>query len=188
MGLFDEALGYGYDNDMSYRLTDAGYRLIFCRDALSVHHWREDARTYLAQQYGVGYGRLDLIAKHHQRITGDDVSGPGMILHAAGMVTAMLMLGLGAVIGLAGGPGRSLALLGGGILCILAAERFVVGVAAAARFRDRAGLFFMPVHLLRDVVWASAVGTWLGRRLRRRARRPQDSMGVLLGPRRSRTP
>ena len=34
-GLFDEDLGYGYDNDMSYRLQAAGYRLVFCRDARS---------------------------------------------------------------------------------------------------------------------------------------------------------
>ena len=41
VGLLNEALGYGYDNDLSYRLGAAGYRLLFCRDARSRHRWRE---------------------------------------------------------------------------------------------------------------------------------------------------
>src|SRR5262249_53004867 len=41
IGLFDESLGYGYDNDVSYRLLAAGYRLKLCRTAESVHRWRE---------------------------------------------------------------------------------------------------------------------------------------------------
>ena len=32
VGLFDETLGYGYDNDMSYRLARVGYRLAFRAD------------------------------------------------------------------------------------------------------------------------------------------------------------
>ena len=54
VGLFDERLGYGYDNDMSYRLRDAGYALRFCRAAKSVHRWREGFVGYCTQQYGFG--------------------------------------------------------------------------------------------------------------------------------------
>jgi len=32
-GLFDESFGYGYDNDMSYRILKAGYALRFCPEA-----------------------------------------------------------------------------------------------------------------------------------------------------------
>jgi hypothetical protein len=188
VGLFDETLGYGYDNDMSYRLAAAGYRLLFCRDAVSVHHWREGVRAYLVQQYGVGYGRLDVIAKHRRHLGGDDVSGPGMILHAAGMCIAMVALGAAVLVHVAGGTGRSLALVAGGILVALAVERFVVGVRTAVRFKNRAGLFFAPVHLLRDIAWACAALAWVARRLTGRRRRPQHSMWTLLGPRRSRTP
>ncbi|MGQ0732795.1 MAG: glycosyltransferase, partial [Acidobacteriota bacterium] len=62
VGGFDEALGYGYDNDVSYRLAEAGYRLVIRRDAKSLHRWRDGWWTYLVQQYGFGYGRLDLVA------------------------------------------------------------------------------------------------------------------------------
>src|SRR5690349_13364394 len=41
IGLFDETLGYGYDNDVSYRLQEAGYRLRIERTAQSLHRWRE---------------------------------------------------------------------------------------------------------------------------------------------------
>ena len=64
VGLLDETFGYGYDNDLSYRLRAAGYRLIFCREARSVHRWREGLIGYLGQQYGFGYGRIDLVARH----------------------------------------------------------------------------------------------------------------------------
>ena len=54
VGLFDEQMGYGYDNDMSYRLRDAGYRFTICREARSFHYWRDDVAGYVVQQYGSG--------------------------------------------------------------------------------------------------------------------------------------
>ncbi len=70
VGLLDESLGYGYDNDLSYRLGAAGYALAFCRDARSRHRWREGLAGYLTQQYGFGYGRLDVVAAHPDRVGG----------------------------------------------------------------------------------------------------------------------
>ena len=92
VGLLDETLGYGSDNDLSYRLTAAGHRLVFCRDAVSLHRWREDVAGYVRQQYGVGYGRLDLLARHPHRVGGDDVSGALMMAH--GPLTFVAMAGL----------------------------------------------------------------------------------------------
>ena len=88
-GLFDESFGYGYDNDMSYRLMRAGYALRFCPGAKSVHHWRETLRGYLAQQYGQGYGRLDIVWKHPGWVAGDAVSPSMMMAHAPLMAAAL---------------------------------------------------------------------------------------------------
>jgi hypothetical protein len=74
VGLLDETLGYGYDNDLSYRLRHVGYRLAICPEATSSHGWRDGFVSYLRQQYGFGSGRLDLVAKHRHKLAGDDVS------------------------------------------------------------------------------------------------------------------
>ena len=178
VNFFDESLGYGYDNDMSYRLADAGYRLAFCPAARSVHAWREDARGYFAQQYGVGYGRLDLIAKHPERVAGDDTSGLIMITHAALMLVALASLGAAAFAMLVGTAWRVPALVAGIVILVLGLERVIAGVRAARTFRDWAGLWFAPIHLVRDVAWGTAIGVWTWRRLLRRPARPAYSMRI----------
>ena len=90
VGLLDERMGYGYDNDLSYRLHRSGYKLAFCRNAVSVHCWRDGFGGYFRQQFGVGYGRLDVVARHPHRIAGDDVSGTTMMLHAPAMTMALV--------------------------------------------------------------------------------------------------
>jgi hypothetical protein len=141
-----------------------------------VHRWRPRLRHYLVQQFGVAYGRLDLVAKYPERFGGDQVSGPGMIVHAAATTLALALLGIAA---LATGLGRDAAAPLAAALAIpaaLAVERSVAGVRAALRFRDPAGLLFPVAHLLRDLAWAAAVLVWLPRRALRRAPAPGHSM------------
>lgn len=164
VGLLDESFGYGYDNDLSYRLRAAGYRLRFCREAESVHRWREGLRGYLGQQYGFGYGRLDILAKHPTRVAGDTVSRASMMMHAP--VTALAL-----VLAVAGYPVVALGLLGA-----LAVERLWAGVAAARRFHTAVPLVFPVLHFARDLAWVAAIGVWLFRRAIGRASRPADSM------------
>lgn len=176
VGLLDESIGYGYDNDLSYRLTAAGYRLVFCRDATSVHRRRDSFTGYLRQQYGLGYGRLDVVAKHPSYAGGDDVSGPGMVLHAPLGLAALLGAVATVVVALAGGPWKAASLGPAAAVAALAAERLVAGLAAALRFGDAAGLLFAPVHLARDLAWAAAILVWTGRRIGRRGPKPEHSM------------
>jgi hypothetical protein len=176
VGLFDETMGYGYDNCMSYRLGDAGYRLLQCREATSVHRWRPRLWHYLLQQFGVAYGRLDLVAKYPERLLGDQVSGPGMILHAAAMALALALLGIAALAASVAGDAAPPLAIALAIVLGLAAERSISGVRAALRFRDPAGLLFPIAHLLRDLAWVAAIVVWLPRRAIRRARAPGHSM------------
>jgi glycosyltransferase involved in cell wall biosynthesis len=177
VGLFDETLGYGYDNDVSYRLRAAGYRLAICREARSVHRWREDLRGYLTQQYGFGYGRLDLVAKHPRRLRGDRVSPGPMMAHAPALAVALLGLAAAAVTDsletLLAAPLLWVSL---GIIAALCLERLAAGVAAAVRFRDPIPLAFPVVHLMRDLAWVAAIVTWLGRRVAFRPIKPSHSM------------
>ena len=174
VGLFDEALGYGYDNDMSYRLRAAGYRLVFCRDARSVHRWREGLVGYVRQQYGFGYGRLDLVAKHPRRVGGDRVSPTLMMLHPLALLVALTAVlvapalrGNGALFARA----FALVVLGG-----LTIERALVGLRATLRFKDAAALWFPVVHLARDLAWIVAIVVWMLRRVSGTATDPGHSM------------
>jgi hypothetical protein len=164
VGLLDESFGYGCDNDLSYRLQAAGYRLAFCREARSHHRWRETLRGYLTQQYGFGYGRLDVVSRHPARCAGDAVSPARMMAHPVIMGAALLLMAGGMVV-----PGLAL-------VAVLAAERAVAGVRAWRTFRDPAALAFPLVHLARDGAWLVAAAVWATRRILRRPARPAHSM------------
>ena len=176
VGMFDETLGYGYDNDMSYRLVAAGYRLAFCPEAVSTHYWREGLASYARQQYGFGYGRLDLVAKHRRRVTGDDVSRTMMMLHAGVMAGAIGLLLIAAALAVSGRSPAIPLIAALAAIATLALERLVVGARAARAFGDSAGFWFAPAHLTRDVAWAAAIGMWTARRVLNVQRRPSESM------------
>ena len=176
VGLFDDSLGYGYDNDLSYRLQAAGYRLSFCREARSRHRWREGLSGYLAQQYGFGYGRLDVLARHPSRYTGDAVSPPGMMGHPLVTAAALGLIVSDRVAATVVGQTFGLVSVGVVLLMALAAERAIAGVRAWCTFNDAAALAFPLVHLARNLAWVTAMVMWTGRRVMGLPIRPEHSM------------
>jgi glycosyltransferase involved in cell wall biosynthesis len=176
VGLLDERLGYGYDNDLSYRLAARGHRLMYCPEAVSTHYWREAFGDYLRQQFGVGYGRLDLVWRHPSRARGDNVSGVTMMLHAPVMLLAWMLLGASLVSSVLGGGWRVPAEAAIALVGLLAAERTVAGFAAWHRTKDAAGLVFPIAHLARDCAWALAILLWTARRVLHRDLIPSHSM------------
>ena len=176
VGLLDDRFGYGYDNDLSYRLVAAGYRLAFCHDAVSVHRWREDAAGYLRQQFGVGYGRLDVIRKHPARLRGDRVSTAVMMAHAPLALLALTLLATSALLTIAGFRLSALDAIGVTIAAGLALERAIAAAAAWRQTGDRVSFAFPAVHLLRDLAWALAIAIWLGRRVAGAMSVPDHSM------------
>jgi cellulose synthase/poly-beta-1,6-N-acetylglucosamine synthase-like glycosyltransferase len=175
VGLFDETFGYGYDNDMSYRLAAAGHRLVICRDARSIHRWKDRLWAYLRQQYGQGYGRLDLVAKHPGHVHGDIVSRSLMMAHAPLTALALTLLVLTPISRALWSSNLPL-YLGLGLLLGLGLERLVAGVRAAQRFSSWAPLGFVVAHFLRDVAWSVAILRWGFRRAIGVPRRPTQSM------------
>jgi glycosyltransferase involved in cell wall biosynthesis len=178
VGGLTEALGYGYDNDLSYRLVAAGWRLAICADARSYHRWRDDWAGYLTQQYGFGYGRLDLLSRHPRRLGGDCVSPGAMMAHPILMLAALGFVCAGAASAAVGNRGAGFvwvavaALLAGSLLF----ERAIAGWRAYRRSRDRAALMFPLAHLARDLAWVSAMIVWTGRRLTGARGAPRLSM------------
>jgi hypothetical protein len=175
-GLLDETLGYGYDNDLSYRMTAAGFGLRICPGARSLHRWRDGLWSYLRQQYGFGYGRLDLVWRHRTRLCGDAVSPAPMMAHPLVMAGAVALLGAAGAASLAGGRAGLLAGASLALVAALAVERAAAGVRALRQWRDPAALLFPPVHLLRDLAWVCAAACWCARRLARRRPQPSHSM------------
>jgi cellulose synthase/poly-beta-1,6-N-acetylglucosamine synthase-like glycosyltransferase len=178
IGLLDESLGYGYDNDLSYRLHTAGFRLLFCRDARSRHQWREGLVGYLLQQYGFGYGRLDVVARHPARYAGDAVSPAAMMWHPVVMAVAIGVAAVGIVLLTLIGQGAGLVAAAGVLFLALALERAIAGLRAWRQFGNLAALTFPIVHLLRDLAWVAAIGVWICRRLLHRPYRPGHSMAA----------
>jgi cellulose synthase/poly-beta-1,6-N-acetylglucosamine synthase-like glycosyltransferase len=176
IGLFDESLGYGYDNDVSYRLRAAGYRLKFCRAAPSIHRWREGLAGYLVQQYGFGYGRVDVVARHPARFAGDAVSPAPMMWHPLALALALLLLALGLAEAAAGGNALPFAICGSVLVGVLMLERLLAGIRAARRFHHLTPLAFPLLHLLRDAAWVAAIVMWLVRFAAGRPGRPSHSM------------
>jgi len=96
-GGFDEtfARASGEDNDLAYRLQDAGGTLRFVPEARVAHYHPSRLVPYLRTQMRHGYWRMRLYAKHPQRSGGDayaglgDLLGPPMVL---AMVCGLLLL------------------------------------------------------------------------------------------------
>jgi GT2 family glycosyltransferase len=176
VGGLDETLGYGYDNDLSYRLIDAGYQLTICAEATSFHRWRDGWRAYLTQQYGFGYGRLDLLARHRRRFHGDAVSPAGMMAHPIVMALALAAAALAGPAYLAGGAATVWLAIGAVLMAALGIERAIAGARAWRAHGDPAALLFPVFHLMRDVAWVTAIVVWSARAARRRPMMPGHSM------------
>jgi GT2 family glycosyltransferase len=67
VGGFDESFAYGSDVDFSWRLIDAGYRVLSVPDAVVRHDWG-DFNRQLRRSYRYGKARARLYRKHRSRL------------------------------------------------------------------------------------------------------------------------
>lgn len=74
VGGFDETYrtASGEDNDLSYRILKAGYKIRFMPDALVAHYHTENLFKYLKEQYRHAFWRMKLYKDHPDMIRGDD--------------------------------------------------------------------------------------------------------------------
>jgi GT2 family glycosyltransferase len=70
VGSFDERLGAGSafrsaeDNDLGYRLLEAGYRVLYVPEAIVYHRAWRSSREYVPLRWSYGFGRGAFFAKH----------------------------------------------------------------------------------------------------------------------------
>ena len=97
---FDESYRYpsGEDNDLSYKIIKAGYKIYFEKSAL-VNHWHTTSlQKYLREQYRHGFWRAKLYGRHPGMARGDDytfwkdiVEIPLSLLVIGSLIFVMLM-------------------------------------------------------------------------------------------------
>lgn len=162
VGLFDPAFKYGYDNDMSYRLVKAGYKLIFRKDAKCDHYWKQDFASYVKQQYQSAYGRMQLVRKHTERVVGDSVSGVRMMAQVPLTLLFFFLLFSGIVLKiLCPGVVDDYMLLGAfACLAVICVDRFLFTIPILLKHRDPAAVLLPVVHLMRNTVWVWAFLRW----------------------------
>lgn len=160
VGGFDEhfAVASGEDNDLAYRLADAGGRLRFVRAAVVRHHHPSRLGPYLRSQMRHGFWRMKLYAKHPNRAGGDRYAGIADL--AAPVLACAAAMSLFAAITTALHPAAVLAF--GTLSAALIAARMAVPWRMMQRSDNAAMLLFLPVMVLRDMARAAGMlrGIW----------------------------
>jgi glycosyltransferase involved in cell wall biosynthesis len=154
VGGFDETFraASGEDNDLSYRLTEAGGKLRFMKSAVVAHYHPTRLWPYLRAQARHGFWRMKLYAKHPARVSGDRYAGwPDLMAPVLVVLAAFLV-----VLSLIGPPAPFYAGAILGLLLTLLAVRIRVPWGMYQRTHDRRMLGFVFVLLARDV--ARAIG------------------------------
>ena len=171
-GGFDESYrtASGEDNDLAYRLQDAGGRLRFARDAVVAHYHPERLLPYLRTQARHGFWRMKLYREHPRRAKGDQYAGlPDLLAPPLGLALLFLVPLVAAALGLNWHPPFILTVYGAAIALFL-------GLHAPTAWRLRRALpatdllYFGWLVSLRDIARAIGLarGVWsfniLGRR------------------------
>jgi GT2 family glycosyltransferase len=102
VGGFEEAYRYasGEDNDLSYKIIRAGYKIYFCKDAIVFHYHQENILKYLREQYRHGVWRMKLYRAHPEMMRGDDYTNwkdiiePPLALFSVSLLPFLSLLGL----------------------------------------------------------------------------------------------
>ena len=151
-GGFDESYrrASGEDNDLSYRILKAGYRIAFVPDALVAHHHTERLWKYLREQYTHGYWRMKLYRDHPDMAGGDDYTRIKDVAEPPLALLSLLLL-----------PSLPfLPWLASGAAALLFLIQLPAAASAALRKRCACYLLLAPVTFLRG--YARGLGMLMG--------------------------
>lgn len=160
---FDQASAE--DNDLSYRMIDAGYRMCFVPEAIVDHYHPTRLVPYLRTQARHGFWRVILYMKHRDRLHGDKYAGRPDLVRPFAALAIIAVLGLSSA-------GYNLDMLSGGLavlaLVLLLASYVETGIQLCLRARDLRLLASIPFLAIRDVARALGSFAILLRRARNR--------------------
>ncbi len=98
VGGFNESYRYasGEDNDLSYKILEAGYKIYFEKEALVNHFHPTHIIKYLQEQYRHGFWRVKMYADHPSMGWGDDYTFWKDIVEApTALLIVVSLLGMG---------------------------------------------------------------------------------------------
>lgn len=138
----------GEDNDLSYKILSAGYKIYFEKEAVVDHHHPARVAKYLREQYRHGFWRVKMYLAHPSRAKGDDYTFWKDIVEIplAVLLSGALLLSM---FGFASAPACALGLFTGLLLMELYFGKIITGALPQ-------GFFWGLVMFLR--VFARAAG------------------------------
>lgn len=150
--VFDQVGGFnaeyrhasGEDNDLSYKIRQAGHKIFFAKDALVDHYHPVQISRYLREQFRHGFWRVKMYAAHPQMARGDDYTFWKDIVE---IPLVLLFLG-GLVLSAWGWPG------GRGLAGVILGMLLLLEIAFAWRITRSitAGVFFAGTMFCRAFV------------------------------------
>ena len=134
LGGFDTTYRFasGEDNDLSYKILKAGYKIYFDPDAIVDHHHPDEVWGYLKSQFRHGFWRAKMYKDHPKMTKGDDYTFWKDMLEVPLVIASLLFL-LGWVSHISW-----LTLLGYGSFC------FLLGVEFFYAFRVTKDFSYVP--------------------------------------------
>jgi len=152
VGLFDEGLKRGSDEDLAQRASKAGWKIVLRKDAVCYHEWVSSVRRYFKKQTANGIYEINNFLRHPELLRGREQHPPSlyvpMLLTSVIFLTPLWVL-LGAI---------WLSLLAFVGLMLYHAPQTV---RIIRKQRDWSMLLFPVVFNLRYVAWICGIGIGL---------------------------
>jgi len=151
-GGFDEALRMNQDQELSFRLAEAGRRLVFVPEARVYHVHDRTLLEYVRRKFGIGYWKARVVRAHPTKAVADSHTPQTLKLQ-------MGLAALGGILLVAGvfdGPFGVAGLAAWGLL-LLSGVPFLVKVWR----QDRAVVLVAPLMLFLRA-WALGLGFLIG--------------------------
>ena len=121
-GGFDEALQVDEDQELSFRLAEAGARLVFVPEAVVYHRHVATPLAYVKRKFRIGYWKVLVAAMHPARIISDSHTPQSLKAQMALLALVLLLL-----------PPASFSRLARKALAIAAGTLFATTLPIAAR-------------------------------------------------------
>ncbi len=149
IGGFDENLPTQYDTDLGYRITKAGYKVIFDSDVLCYHFHRSTLAKYFMQQYRYGQNTWKLYRSHPSLAKGDRITDWGMNIQPFLLISLVVSF-IFSLIPFFRLMGEVLFF---SLLAVILGYYMLSAARIARKYADASALFLVVIYFFRTIAW-----------------------------------